>query len=115
MGDALEEREPPDFAMLYTPCIVAILMIRREIGARWMWFDIGYQLLLAWLVAFAIVQIGGLLGLGHDQGDLIADKANHVRARLGRSGAAQHRLIRGLQAVLVDRHVASREHGHDAR
>jgi ferrous iron transport protein B len=52
------------FVLLYTPCIVSILTIRREIGARWMWFDVGYQLLLAWLVAFGIVQIGRLLGLG---------------------------------------------------
>ncbi|MCK4414741.1 MAG: ferrous iron transport protein B [Candidatus Eisenbacteria sp.] len=52
------------FVLLYTPCIVAILTIRREIGTRWMWFDVGYQLALAWLVAFAIYQGGQLIGLG---------------------------------------------------
>jgi len=29
-----------------------------------MWFDIGYQVSLAWLAAFAIYQEGRLLGLG---------------------------------------------------
>jgi ferrous iron transport protein B len=52
------------FVLLYTPCIVAILMIRRELGTRWMWFDIGYQLILAWIVAFLVYQGGQLLGLG---------------------------------------------------
>jgi ferrous iron transport protein B len=52
------------FVLLYTPCIMTVLTIRRELGARWMWFDVGYQLALAWLVAFAIYQGGRALGLG---------------------------------------------------
>jgi ferrous iron transport protein B len=52
------------FVLLYTPCIVSILAIRREIGMRWMWFAVVFQLILAWLAAFVIYQGGRLLGLG---------------------------------------------------
>lgn len=52
------------FVLLYTPCVMTVVTIRREFGARWMWFDVGYQLALAWLVAFGIVQGGRALGLG---------------------------------------------------
>ncbi len=52
------------FILIYTPCIAAIATIRRELGERWMWFDISYQLGLAWLIAFVIYQGGRLLGLG---------------------------------------------------
>ncbi len=52
------------FVLLYTPCIATVMLIRREFGARWMWFDIGYQLGLAWVVAFVIYQGGRILGLG---------------------------------------------------
>lgn len=52
------------FILLYTPCIIAVLMIRREFGTGWMWFDVAYQLVLAWLVSFLIYQGGRLLGIG---------------------------------------------------
>ena len=51
------------FVLLYTPCIVAVIAIKREIGARWMAFSVGYQLVLAWLASFAVYQIGSLIGL----------------------------------------------------
>jgi ferrous iron transport protein B len=51
------------FVLLYTPCIVTVAAIRREAGSRWMWFSIGYQLALAWLVSFGIYQVGKLIGL----------------------------------------------------
>jgi ferrous iron transport protein B len=51
------------FVLLYTPCIVSVVAIKREVGARWMWFSMGYQLALAWLVSFGIYQIGRLVGL----------------------------------------------------
>ena len=57
----------------------------------------------------------GPLGLGHDQRHLVADKAHHVRAGLVGAGAAQHRLVGSLQAVLVDRHVLGGEDGDDPR
>lgn len=52
------------FVLLYTPCIVSVLTMRKEIGLRWMWFSIVFQLILAWLAAFMIYQGGRLLGLG---------------------------------------------------
>ncbi len=52
------------FVLLYTPCIVAVIAIKREAGARWMWFSIGYQTALAWLVSFGVYRIGMLWGLG---------------------------------------------------
>ncbi len=52
------------FVLLYTPCIVSVLAMRREIGVKWMWFAIIFQLLLAWMAAFIIYQGGLLLGLG---------------------------------------------------
>ena len=36
---------------------------RHEGSYRWMWFDIGYQLLLAWTAALLVTQGGRLLGL----------------------------------------------------
>jgi ferrous iron transport protein B len=52
------------FVLLYTPCVASILAMRRELGARWMWFDVGYQIALAWLAAFAVYQLGRALGWG---------------------------------------------------
>jgi ferrous iron transport protein B len=51
------------FVLLYTPCVVTVIAVRREVGTLWMWFSIGYQLVLAWLVSFGIYQIGTLLSL----------------------------------------------------
>ena len=52
------------FVLLYVPCVVAVIAVRREVGWRWMVFDVAYQVLLAWLAAFAVYQGGRLLGLG---------------------------------------------------
>jgi len=52
------------FVLLYTPCVVAAIAVRREIGTRWMFFSIFYQLVLAWGVAFLTYQIGTVLGTG---------------------------------------------------
>jgi len=51
------------FVLLYTPCIVTVIAVKREVGAPWTWFSVGYQLVLAWLVSFGIYQIGTLIGL----------------------------------------------------
>ena len=50
------------FVLLYTPCIVAVIAIKREVGAKWAAFSVGYQFVLAWLVSFGVYQIGSLLG-----------------------------------------------------
>lgn len=46
------------FILLYFPCIAAIAAIRREAGRGWMWFSVLYNTALAWIVCFAVYQIG---------------------------------------------------------
>jgi ferrous iron transport protein B len=51
------------FILLYIPCIATVGVIRKEAGsARWMWFSIGYALVVAYLIALVIYQGGKLLG-----------------------------------------------------
>ena len=53
------------FVLIYTPCLGTVAVIRRETRSwKWTGFSVGYAVVLAWLVAFAIVQVGSLLGLG---------------------------------------------------
>jgi ferrous iron transport protein B len=52
------------FVLLYTPCIVALITVIRELNSvGWSLFSITYQPLLAWLVALIIFQTGKLIGL----------------------------------------------------
>ena len=49
------------FVLLYIPCLATIGAIRKETGSwRWTSFSIFYQLILAYLVALAVIIIGGL-------------------------------------------------------
>lgn len=53
------------FVLLYTPCIVALITVIRELhSVKWSIFSVVYQLVLAWVAAFAVYQGGRLLGLG---------------------------------------------------
>ncbi|MFZ5910268.1 MAG: ferrous iron transport protein B [Chloroflexota bacterium] len=52
------------FALIYTPCMVAVAAERQELGMKWMWASILGQLALAWLMALVVFQGGLLLGLG---------------------------------------------------
>ncbi|MEA3349340.1 MAG: ferrous iron transport protein B [Chloroflexota bacterium] len=52
------------FVLIYTPCVVAIAAERQELGNKWTLASVGGQLILAWVMAFAIFQGGKLLGLG---------------------------------------------------
>ncbi len=45
-------------ALLYLPCIATFAAIRRELGWRWAFFTAGYTLILGWLTATAIYQVG---------------------------------------------------------
>lgn len=50
------------FVLLYFPCVAVVAAIRKETGGwKWALFTVGYTTAVAWLVAFAVVQIGGLL------------------------------------------------------
>ncbi len=52
------------FVLIYTPCLGTVAVIRRETNSwKWTLFSVGYSVVLAWLVAFLIVQGGRLLGL----------------------------------------------------
>lgn len=52
------------FTLLYIPCIAAFAAIKREMNSwKWTLFTVGYQLGVAWIVAFLIFQIGRLVGL----------------------------------------------------
>ncbi|MDD6202481.1 MAG: ferrous iron transport protein B [Lachnospiraceae bacterium] len=58
------------FNLLCAPCFAAMGAIRREMNnAKWFWFAIGYQCILAYAVAMCIYQIGtwiteGAAGIG---------------------------------------------------
>ncbi len=53
------------FVLIYLPCLGTIAAIKRETNSwKWTAFSMGYSTALAWIVAFAIVNVGGLLGLG---------------------------------------------------
>lgn len=49
------------FNLLCAPCFAAMGAIKREMNnAKWFWFAIGYQCLLAYVAALCVYQIGGL-------------------------------------------------------
>ena len=58
------------FNLLCAPCFAAMGAIKREMNnAKWFWFAIGYQCILAYVVAMCIYQIGtwiteGAVGMG---------------------------------------------------
>ncbi|MBQ3716877.1 MAG: ferrous iron transport protein B [Paludibacteraceae bacterium] len=48
------------FVLLYFPCVATIATLRREAGKGWAWFTVFHSLALAWLISFAVYQIGSL-------------------------------------------------------
>ncbi|WP_294631112.1 ferrous iron transport protein B [uncultured Bacteroides sp.] len=49
------------FVLIYFPCVAALAAIKQESGSwKWALFAAGYTTALAWLVSFAVYQIGGL-------------------------------------------------------
>lgn len=51
------------FCLLYIPCVASLATIRKESGSNsWMIFTILFQLTIAWIVTFAIYNIGLALG-----------------------------------------------------
>lgn len=50
------------FTLLYTPCVAAVAAIRREMNSTWKTVGIVVmQCMVAWLTAWVVYQIGGLL------------------------------------------------------
>ena len=53
------------FNLLCAPCFAAMGAIKREMNnAKWFWFAIGYQCMLAYVVSLCIYQIGTLITTG---------------------------------------------------
>jgi ferrous iron transport protein B len=53
------------FVLLYTPCLVTVVAVKREAGGwRWAALSVFGQMLIAWTFAFTVVQGGRLMGLG---------------------------------------------------
>lgn len=51
------------FVLLYIPCVSAVSAMRQEFGPRWMWAQIIYTLLIAWIAAVIVFQMGKALFL----------------------------------------------------
>jgi ferrous iron transport protein B len=49
------------FVLIYTPCVVALAAEKHELGTKWMWTSIVGQLVLAWLMAMVVFQVGKLV------------------------------------------------------
>lgn len=49
------------FCLLYTPCVAAIASVRRELGRKWALAMIIMQCTLAWIIAFIIYNVIGLI------------------------------------------------------
>ena len=53
------------FVLLYTPCVVALVTVIRELKSwKWSVFSVAYQVLLAWTAATVVYQVGKLLRAG---------------------------------------------------
>lgn len=51
------------FTLVYFPCLATLVAIKNESGAwKWAVFSAFFNTLLAWVLAFGVYQIGGLLG-----------------------------------------------------
>lgn len=51
------------FILIYFPCVATVAAIKEESGAwKWAFFSMLYTTGLAWVVSFAVYQIGLLLG-----------------------------------------------------
>lgn len=71
LGNALAQSFTPLTAytfmvvsLIYMPCIATIAAIKRETNSwKWTLFAVGYSLVLAYLIGFAVYRIGMLVGL----------------------------------------------------
>ncbi|MBZ0317573.1 MAG: ferrous iron transport protein B [Anaerolineae bacterium] len=49
------------FVLLYIPCMGTVGAMRQEFGTRWMLAQVGYTLVVAWIGAVLVYQVGSLL------------------------------------------------------
>ena len=53
------------FILLYVPCLATVATIQKETGSKkWMFFSIGYGLVVAYAISFVVFQGGQWLGIG---------------------------------------------------
>ena len=52
------------FIMLYVPCFITVVSIKKESSWKWAFFSMGFNLVAAYLVSLAVYQAGLALGLG---------------------------------------------------
>lgn len=50
------------FTLLYTPCVAAISSVKRELGGKWALIVVIIQCAIAWICAFAVHIVGGMIG-----------------------------------------------------
>ena len=48
------------FVLIYFPCVAVVAAIKREANWKWATFTLAYTTVLAWVLAFAVYQIGSL-------------------------------------------------------
>jgi ferrous iron transport protein B len=50
------------FVLLYCPCLSTIAAIKHETGGwKWAWFSVGFSMSLAWILAFGVILVGGII------------------------------------------------------
>ena len=49
------------FSLLYTPCIAAIVSVKRELGTKWAILLVAWQCILAWICSFIVFIILGFI------------------------------------------------------
>jgi ferrous iron transport protein B len=52
------------FTLAIPPCFAALATIKAELGWKWLGFAFGFMLAVAWVLGFAVFQVGSLVGLG---------------------------------------------------
>jgi ferrous iron transport protein B len=52
------------FTMLYVPCFATLASIKKESSWGWAGFSIAFNLVVAYVVAFAVYQLGSAVGIG---------------------------------------------------
>lgn len=94
------------FNLLCAPCFAAMGAIKREMNnARWFWFAIGYQTLLAYCAALVIYQIGhlfegGSFGVGAVAAIVLAGWFLYLLFRSHRDGSTRGINIKTKKAAL---------------
>ncbi|MDY7036969.1 MAG: ferrous iron transport protein B [Thermodesulfobacteriota bacterium] len=52
------------FIMLYVPCFVTVISIKRETSWKWAGFSIVFNMIVAYMVSLMVYQIGSTFGIG---------------------------------------------------